>query len=421
MDISRKNINKTISNIKKIADGLEEWLQTNYDTYKHNNIEPLLKRNYTPIFGPQLEKLDKICDCLEERSLPYPNTHHIIRQKVLKIENLLSEIDQRIVKNDYRLARRKVDSLAHLIWRLVEKLRDTESALKESSQEKYIKVKTNIENSSQVKTINDSTHFLLKIAEKVDGLVNKPGYIGIFQKQTKAFCDQLNEAYSEQESKIEAVYKKIEAARLQLESMYEPKTMDQSLFESLIDLLSLPSDYRTEMLVDDIPEVHIIPEETKSQADYFTLAIIHDKRLRDPRVREIVKDVWLKDEDWINVVWDDIKKRATTEDGQVSVQCTYERVKAELEKVETKTDRDKSVTGRGESERDKAKTGDLRKRPPGELMRQVKELMRTEKNSKKITEMLNKNYVGTYFVITHSAVRGAISRLKKKKLPKKRK
>jgi len=69
----------------------------------------------------------------------------------------------------------------------------------------------------------------------------------------------------------------------------------------------------------------------------------------------------------------------------------------------------------------KAKTEDLRRRPPFELMRQVKELRKTETNAKKITEILNKNYAGTYFDTTHVAVRGAIHRLKKQNIAEEKK
>lgn len=134
MSTSKKDRIETISSIKKIADRLEEWLQTNYVIYKRNDREPPLKQKYTPIFGPQLEELDKICDWLRGRELPYVNTHTVIREKILQVETILSEIDQLTLKYDYRSARGKIDSLVHHIWRLVETLRNTESALKENSQ-----------------------------------------------------------------------------------------------------------------------------------------------------------------------------------------------------------------------------------------------------------------------------------------------
>ncbi len=169
--------------------------------------------------------------------------------------------------------------------------------------------------------------FLLNIAEKIDDLVNKPEYIGIFRKQIKAFYDLLQKARSQLKSRYKQRITNKEAPH---------NVLEPPLFDSLMDLLSISFNLHIEELAELMcpPEENAIAQEAKSQADYVILTIIHDKRLKSPRVPEISKGIWPKDEDWINNVWDDIKKRAYTEDGQTDIRSTYKRVNADLERLE---------------------------------------------------------------------------------------
>lgn len=119
-----------LTDIRQIREHLENWLKNHYEIYKHASAEIPVKRRYAPIFGLDMDILDRVCDRLE-LICPYPNAHKIMRRKSKSVNNLHSEIDQLTnVKGDYERARLKLDSLAYHICRLIEALQDTEHVLR---------------------------------------------------------------------------------------------------------------------------------------------------------------------------------------------------------------------------------------------------------------------------------------------------
>jgi hypothetical protein len=169
--------NKTISHLREIANRTEQWLKSNYVVYTRNFEKPLLKRRYTPIFGPTLVELDKICDYLEQT---HPNIPKPIQRKCKVVNDCLSEIDKLVVEGNFETAHSKLDSLAHYIWRLIETLRSSADILQKQ---------VNIDSRQNKPTTAEYLSGLLKLLEELQSALESKN------QNLKPECYQRIEKY----------------------------------------------------------------------------------------------------------------------------------------------------------------------------------------------------------------------------------
>lgn len=187
-------------------------------------------------------------------------------------------------------------------------------------QEKDGQDKTNVVDSSKVTTDNDSKDFLLNIAQKVDTLDAQPVNMKRFKEQVRAFFTELQRAESQLKDKLKSKKKS------------RPENLEVPYYDVLLSLLSLPCTLAAEELTEFAsgPEKIKIPQETKLQADYTKLAIIHDKRSKGSTTPKINDNIWPQNDSRIEDIWNEYKNKGTYGEGKSDIESTFERVKADL-------------------------------------------------------------------------------------------
>jgi len=152
--------------------------------------------------------------------------------------------------------------------------------------------------------------FLLEAAEKVSTWIIDEEIMKHFQKQAKAFYEDILKWVDDNE-----------------------KTPDPR------DLLVLP--YSTTLdahigrLIDDEKPKHLskrVEIEKSLRADYVLLTIIHDKRLKNPRTPLITEGIWPNNEEWVESKWSEITKGyyCGSRDIQTHIELSLKRVEADL-------------------------------------------------------------------------------------------
>jgi len=210
--------------------------------------------------------------------------------------------------------------------------RDLAEKQGQDGQDKWNNVDRNI-----ITTDNADKNFLLSIAKKVDILVAQPVNMSRFREIVQMFFNELQKAESQLKAKLDSKKKS------------QSENMDVPYYDVLLNLLSLPSNLAAEELAEYAsgPEENIITQESKLRADYTKLAIIHDKRLKGPTTPKINDNIWPQKDSRIDDIWDEYKNKGTYGEGKSDIESTFERVKANLLKLQTNIDQgEKKKQGR---------------------------------------------------------------------------
>jgi hypothetical protein len=149
---------------------------------------------------------------------------------------------------------------------------------------------------------------LLETAQKVSTWIIDEVVMKRFQKQAKAFYDDYQEWYSENDQylkEIELRDKETKEAREKRISKIPPPR------PCPLDLLTIP-DHHTDPHILHLMG-HFFPKKRHEQkfsseeimrADYVFLTVLHDKALKDTRhFNPINTDIWPQDEEWAEHLW----------------------------------------------------------------------------------------------------------------------
>ena len=152
--------------------------------------------------------------------------------------------------------------------------------------------------------------FLLEVAKKVSTWIINEKIRVRFQKQAKAFYEDIVKWVEHNEQTPSPL--------VYLELPYA--THSDAHIGRLID--------------DDKPKRLSTPfdKEKSLRANYVLLTIIHEKRLKSPRTPLISDGIWPKDEEWVESKWREINKGRIYEsrDIQTHIELALKRVEADL-------------------------------------------------------------------------------------------
>lgn len=150
--------------------------------------------------------------------------------------------------------------------------------------------------------------FLLETAKKVSTWINDEVVMKRFQKRAKAFYDDYQEWYRENDQYLKEIgvrdKETKEAREKRISKISPPRPCP-------LDLLTIP-DHHTNPHILHLAE-SIFPKKRHEQkvsseeimkADYVFLTVLHDKALKDTRhFNPINTDIWPQDEEWAEHLW----------------------------------------------------------------------------------------------------------------------